>query len=671
MPKATLSAVTFAAAAAVASALDCSRSVEAAIPAAAGALSVIGSSPAKEAVVDAMAVDDLVPMSAPRANAARPEVHWFARPHTQGSTVLYVANYYAGTVDVLPEGQPSFMMAQIVHLGAPTGLAVDARGNLYVAEMARHDVLEFPPDLSAVIRNFAVGGTSGNGNGLPLGVAVSPDGRKLYVADAERNGAVEVFAPPKRTAVQVLRNPSLAEGAVYPALDTAGNVYVTYRTSPPASGTFGLGIFAPDGAFQTAKLPGNPIAVVPDGNGNLLVDNFYGANSSSLWTYTPDAKIYPAEFGLPFGSEAFVRSAGTTAIFVAAISWSVAQVPYPAGSPSSSFADGDRHYGIAVYPAAALGAPWKPGPTAIAEYSIPTPSAQTTGITAGPDGAVWFTEYNGNKIGRITTSGGITEYPIPTPSSLPANIAAGPDGALWFTEFLGNKIGRISTAGRLTEYPMPRAGSRPFAITAGPDGAMWFTEENNAYIGSNKIGRITTAGRISEYAGDPKGCGADAIAAGPDRALWVVDPPRKGGSFCDMIGRITTSGSFMEFPGLTVSVDETQGITAGPDGAMWFTVPWTFNGPTDMICRITTAGIITEFPVETYSLPADIASGPDGALWFTQMEEGWIGRITTAGIVTEYRIPTDGSNPLGITAGPDGTVWFTEEYTNKIGRIKL
>jgi streptogramin lyase len=64
-------------------------------------------------------------------------------------------------------------------------------------------------------------------------------------------------------------------------------------------------------------------------------------------------------------------------------------------------------------------------------------------IAAGPDGAMWFTELTGNKIGRISTAGVVTEYAIPTPGSNPIGIAAGPDGALWFAEYLGNKIGRI------------------------------------------------------------------------------------------------------------------------------------------------------------------------------------------------------------------------------------
>ena len=39
----------------------------------------------------------------------------------------------------------------------------------------------------------------------------------------------------------------------------------------------------------------------------------------------------------------------------------------------------------------------------ITEFSIPPAESDPVGITAGPDGNVWFTENRGDKIGRITT----------------------------------------------------------------------------------------------------------------------------------------------------------------------------------------------------------------------------------------------------------------------------
>src|SRR5205823_4786928 len=91
-----------------------------------------------------------------------------------------------------------------------------------------------------------------------------------------------------------------------------------------------------------------------------------------------------------------------------------------------------------------------------------------------------------SKIGRITTSGSVTEYPSAT--GPPYWITAGPDGALWFTSN-GFDIGRITTSGSTTAFPTPTSSGYPTEITAGPDGALWFTE-----VSGNNIGRITTPG---------------------------------------------------------------------------------------------------------------------------------------------------------------------------------
>src|SRR5216683_3192523 len=101
----------------------------------------------------------------------------------------------------------------------------------------------------------------------------------------------------------------------------------------------------------------------------------------------------------------------------------------------------------------------------ITEYPIPTGSSEPTGITAGPDGNLWFTESNANKVAKVTPSGVFTEYPVPTLNSQPFYITAGPDGNLWFTEFNANKVGKVTASGVfLAEYSIPNAASHPFCI---------------------------------------------------------------------------------------------------------------------------------------------------------------------------------------------------------------
>jgi hypothetical protein len=101
------------------------------------------------------------------------------------------------------------------------------------------------------------------------------------------------------------------------------------------------------------------------------------------------------------------------------------------------------------------------------------------GIPAGPDGRVAvqrFTETSENKIGRITTIGELSEFLLPQPRSEPVGITAGPDGALWFTEYTRMKIGRITTTGEPSEFLIPPTISCPAGITVGSDGAVWFTK---------------------------------------------------------------------------------------------------------------------------------------------------------------------------------------------------
>lgn len=285
----------------------------------------------------------------------------------------------------------------------------------------------------------------------------------------------------------------------------------------------------------------------------------------------------------------------------------------------------------------------------IAEY--PGASAPR-GITAGPDGALWFAQ--ANSIGRITATGTLTQYTVPTAGGFPEGITTGPDGALWFTENSQSKIGQVTTAGSFNEYPVPTAASSPFIITTGPDGALWFTEGS-----TNKIGQITTAGKFTEYTIPTAASAPRGIAVGPDGALWFTEQAG------NQIGRITTTGTFTEYPVPSSQAGLNVGIAAGPDGALWFTEAFT-----NKIGRITTTGTFTEYPIPTTgSSPYDITAGPDGALWFAENVGNKIGRITTAGNFFEYPIPTASSSPGFITAGPDGALWFTETSGNNIGRI--
>ena len=155
------------------------------------------------------------------------------------------------------------------------------------------------------------------------------------------------------------------------------------------------------------------------------------------------------------------------------------------------------------------------GVPTVRETAVTTSAARPWGITAGPDGNMWFTEETGNNIGRLA-GGVVTEFPIPTTMSSPEEIASGPDGNVWFTEGLVGKIGRITTGGTITEFALPAVTSLE-GIAAGSDGAMYFADD-----GTSKIGRITTTGTISEFS-LPKFGTPNIIVQGPDNNMWFTD----------------------------------------------------------------------------------------------------------------------------------------------------
>ncbi len=85
------------------------------------------------------------------------------------------------------------------------------------------------------------------------------------------------------------------------------------------------------------------------------------------------------------------------------------------------------------------------------------------GIAGGADGNVWFTEGEGNRIGRISPSGAVSVFRGPSPYVhhetsegfwySRCGISPGPDGNMWFTEWEADRIGRITPTGVVSEYP--------------------------------------------------------------------------------------------------------------------------------------------------------------------------------------------------------------------------
>ena len=66
----------------------------------------------------------------------------------------------------------------------------------------------------------------------------------------------------------------------------------------------------------------------------------------------------------------------------------------------------------------------------------------------------------------MTPDGKITEFKDGiTPGSKPLSIVVR-DGALWFSEAAGSRVGRITLDGKVTEFPAAVEGAGPLSFTA-------------------------------------------------------------------------------------------------------------------------------------------------------------------------------------------------------------
>jgi streptogramin lyase len=154
------------------------------------------------------------------------------------------------------------------------------------------------------------------------------------------------------------------------------------------------------------------------------------------------------------------------------------------------------------------------------ELPGPPDAFKITGLATDARSDIWFTEVAESRgapdfIGRLDgATGRYTRWKVPNHESGLQAIARGSGGAMWFTERNAYRLGRISSTGRITEFQLP-PGTVPTAITEGSDQGMWFTAET-------KLGRITGAGKVTLL--PIRGAQSlDALASDHGGGFWIAD----------------------------------------------------------------------------------------------------------------------------------------------------
>lgn len=195
---------------------------------------------------------------------------------------------------------------------------------------------------------------------------------------------------------------------------------------------------------------------------------------------------------------------------------------------------------------------------------------RTQGIAFGPDGALWCTSPGRAAIIRFSTDGKQTgSWDVPDVDTKPMTsaaaaaappasagptpiwIAAGPDRALWFTEPNRGRIGRIDTKGTITMYRSPMGVATTSSIVVGPDGAVWFSTRD-VYLG-----RITTKGEVMTTRVQMR---PTSLAVDRQGRIWFAEGARAG-----FIDKELEAYDFA-VPG----AKSIRALAAGPDGAMYF-----------------------------------------------------------------------------------------------------
>ncbi|PIQ96791.1 MAG: Lyase-like protein [Nitrospinae bacterium CG11_big_fil_rev_8_21_14_0_20_56_8] len=322
---------------------------------------------------------------------------------------------------------------------------------------------------------------------------------------------------------------------------------------------------------------------------------------------------------------------------------------------------------------------------AIDEFLTPTPDSSPTDLAFDAAGHLWFTEINGNRIGRLApgeaepgTSKGITEYELPQANSKPHYLLIARDGMIWFSEMSGNRIGVLDPGtGTIREFPIPTPNSEPHHLKEGADGSIWFLE-----FESNKLARLDPkSGQIAEF----------QVKEGHPHDLEIVDGGvwyTQGGKFWarmfyNKVARYDiATGKIVEIDVLPEQ-SVPHGLTQTGDGTLWFTQ--LFESKIARLDWKTQPWTMEMFPLPGRKGPHDlVVDEKRGWVWYTLNRADSIGRLDLARAkpgtsegMEEFPIPTPKAHPNELVVDGEGNVWFTEmghyfmgKFQNKIGRLK-
>ena len=297
-------------------------------------------------------------------------------------------------------------------------------------------------------------------------------------------------------------------------------------------------------------------------------------------------------------------------------------------------------------------------------FRLPVETGITYAVNGGPGPYEWWTsipfEGFGNKVGRMNIyTHQVENFEIPTPYSYPADLKVGPDGAIWFTETRGNKIGRFDpTTKDFAEYDVDT-----HALTPGPAaGPPLSLPQDLAVIEDN--GNPPDYDCINTPSWAPHPAWKDIYDGGACNASgvwWVNQSP-----YANSLQRIDPfTRQITTYPIPTPSAVSLD-ISPGQDGrTVWI---WYMGarkaGWFDPVTKM-----FTEYDVPSENFVCCGGAGPDNAMYESESHFNVIGRYDLkTKEVTTIPVPTERAYTIDWQILGD-SVFFAEFRANSMGEI--
>jgi hypothetical protein len=262
---------------------------------------------------------------------------WLSPAASRCKNKLFVSTFRLNYVSIYCErGHNQAPIGQITDgIDGPEGEITDANENLYVANA--DGVAEYAP--GTIDPSF----TYSTGLGAPTDVAVDSKGN-VYVSNVSPSGSVVVFPQGSNT-------PSLTiTGVYYPigvALDAGNNLYVTYETSGFLEGQ--INEYAPGTTTGTnlGITIGFAGMITIDSSGDIVTTD---QKADDVAVYPPGATQPSATFGNSLDPVAIALSHDERSVYVGdSIASAVYVYHYPSGKRMDTISDGvDQAVGVAL-----------------------------------------------------------------------------------------------------------------------------------------------------------------------------------------------------------------------------------------------------------------------------------------------------------------------------------